>query len=116
MTGVRREPMPELCHHDDPSWCNEECEAKQRRFDEWIRNNLKEERMAKKFPQKLYVVRANEGTRDEFYSADTSILPLAEKGETIAMAVYELAGEGKVTCSPDAAITPRRRPNLKRVK
>jgi aromatic ring-opening dioxygenase catalytic subunit (LigB family) len=34
------DPMPELCHHDDSSWCNEECEEKARKFDEWIKREV----------------------------------------------------------------------------
>ena len=40
--------MPELCKHDDPSWCTAECEAKAKRFDKWICQHLKEETMASK--------------------------------------------------------------------
>jgi carbon storage regulator len=35
-----REPMPKLCHHDDPSWCDAECEAQANAFDLWVRRNL----------------------------------------------------------------------------
>jgi hypothetical protein len=37
-----RDPMPELCKHDDPSWCGPDCEEKIRKFDEWMRRNVKE--------------------------------------------------------------------------
>jgi hypothetical protein len=35
-------PMPELCHHEDPSWCGPDCEEKIRKFDKWIRRNVKD--------------------------------------------------------------------------
>lgn len=37
-----REPMPELCKHADVSQCSAECEEKAARFDEWIREWIKE--------------------------------------------------------------------------
>lgn len=43
MTTGRPDPMPKLCHHDDPSWCNEECAEKARKFDEWVRRQVNKE-------------------------------------------------------------------------
>ena len=34
--------MPELCHHDDPTWCTPECEEKIRLFDEWAKRQCKD--------------------------------------------------------------------------
>lgn len=63
--------------------------------------------MAKKFPDKIYVVRQEEGTKDEFLSCAETVMELAEKGEVIPMAVYELAGTGKVALSePTVTIKP----------
>lgn len=38
------DPMPELCNHDDPSWCTAECEEKIRLFDEWAQRHVKDSR------------------------------------------------------------------------
>jgi hypothetical protein len=38
MTGT--DPIPELCHHDDPSWCGPDCAAKVDAFDAWMRRKL----------------------------------------------------------------------------
>lgn len=54
----------------------------------------------KKFPERLYVAYANEGTKDEFLTCADSFSELAEKGETVNAAVYELTEVGKVTASP----------------
>jgi hypothetical protein len=44
MTGVtRREGVPPLCEHFDPSECTEECREMARKFDEWLRGELKRE-------------------------------------------------------------------------
>jgi hypothetical protein len=32
----RADPQPELCQHDDPSWCTQECKAKIQRLREWM--------------------------------------------------------------------------------
>lgn len=34
------DPMPELCTHDDPSWCGPECDEKVRVFDEWVKRQI----------------------------------------------------------------------------
>jgi hypothetical protein len=34
---ARGDPRPELCHHDDPSWCTRECNEKIQRLHEWMR-------------------------------------------------------------------------------
>lgn len=41
-----REPIPELCHHDDPSWCTTECAQKADAFDAWVRSKLSKEKQA----------------------------------------------------------------------
>ena len=53
----------------------------------------------KKLPKKLYVTRANEGTKDEYLVCSETFSELAEKGETIEAGVYELTEVGKLTAS-----------------
>lgn len=36
-----RDPMPELCHHKNSDECTAECEEMIRKFDEWMRKQLK---------------------------------------------------------------------------
>lgn len=38
-----RDPIPELCAHQSHTECTPDCDAKARRFDEWLRKQLKEE-------------------------------------------------------------------------
>lgn len=38
------EEAPELCKHDDPTHCTEECKKKAEAFDEWMRRKLRQEK------------------------------------------------------------------------
>lgn len=51
----------------------------------------------KKFPAKIYVARANPGTKDEYLTCSESFSELAEKDEVIEAAVYELTEVGQLT-------------------
>lgn len=45
-SALTKDPIPELCNHDDPSWCTPECAQKADAFDAWIRKRLSQEKQA----------------------------------------------------------------------
>jgi hypothetical protein len=47
MTTPPSDPMPDVCSHTEPSQCTEECEAKARAFDNWMKRNLSAEDRAR---------------------------------------------------------------------
>lgn len=90
MTGTRHDPMPKLCRHDDPSWCNEECEEKTRKFDEWMRRQLKGQPVTEKLTDRLRFLRRTakfKYAKDQFYMVGNVMHEGADQIERLTAAV-----------------------------